>query len=114
MGYLKNAVVATVIWFCYSRGLYFLWGYIAIYNPMSEWELRTLLPLGEGYYWVFVHTRDTLINICLILPLALLLKSSRLQLGWLYILAAALVVFIWDYRNVFSDPNSSCLFWQQR
>ncbi len=110
MGYLRNAIVATIIWFGYSRGLYFLWGYIAIYNPTSEWELGTLLPLGEGYYWAFVHIRDTLINICLTFPLAVLLKRSRLQLGWLYVSAAALVVFIWDYRNVFSDPDSFVLF----
>ena len=81
-----------------------VWAYIAGYSPLPTW----LLSIGmSGLPWrATIFALDSVINVVLCIPAAYvlcLLKPRRLGL---YLTAAVLPGFLWQYRLVVEDPSA--------
>ena len=76
---------------------------------LGTWPLRAILSLGPspGAFRVVTTVSDVIINLVLSLPAAYVLCSLRPKnLLPLYLALAVIPVFVWNYRLVFTDPDS--------
>ncbi|MEM7762450.1 MAG: hypothetical protein AAF290_00090 [Pseudomonadota bacterium] len=78
-------VVATTLALClgYYTVVKFIWGYIAVYNPVSYWLVADLAPVRPGLSKVLMLSMDLAINFLLAYPFALLLFRLRRPELWI-------------------------------
>jgi hypothetical protein len=81
-----------------------VWAYIAAYSPLPAW----LLSLGmSGPPWrATIFALDSVINLVLCIPAAYVLCLLRPRRLALYLAAAVVPGFLWQYRLVFEDPSA--------
>tara|TARA_R110000744_G_scaffold53416_4_gene114103 strand:+ start:225 stop:644 length:420 start_codon:yes stop_codon:yes gene_type:complete len=87
-GIITSLILSALAGVIYFVLLGYIWTYIALYNPIANW-LTVNFPQSEWLY-PLLYLHDSLINLVLAFPLALLIYSLRPKHYFLYI-AVALV-----------------------
>ena len=77
------------------------WAYIGLYTPLPHW-LASHGVTGASFQGV-LFPADFLTNMLLCIPAAYLLCKLRPAQLWLYLVAALLPGFLWQYRLVLGD-----------
>ena len=104
-GYFPFALVASfVIGIAQTFFLLYCWAYIAAYTPLPRWLMSV------GAHGSLLHTvlfvLDFLIGVALCIPAALALRQLRPCKLPIYLLAAVIPGFLWQYRLFFQDPST--------
>jgi hypothetical protein len=102
MAFAVSAVVGFVQW---QWVLPYCWMYIAVHNLVPHW-LALHGAKGAPLYAV-LFVQDTLINVFLCLPAALVLRRLSPHKPLAYLAIAVSTGFLWDYRLLFADPLPS-------
>ncbi|MDP2562342.1 hypothetical protein [Psychrobium sp. 1_MG-2023] len=79
------------------------WGYIPLFNPITNW----LLDNFAGYQWIsaLIYFHDFILNIVLGFPLALLIHVLKPKRYLLYLAVALLPAFIWSNSAWINNPS---------
>ena len=102
-GNLLFAIAASLaIGIAQTALLVYCWVYIAIYNPVPHW--LTALGLHGMAHRTVLFSLDFLVSVILCLPAAYLLCLLRPRKRLLYLAAAVVPGFIWQYSLFFQDP----------
>ena len=90
--------------------LLYCWNYIAFYSPLFLW----LASLGarSATLHALVFAADSAVTVALCVPAAFLLCQLRPRRLPVYLIAAVIPGFIWQYRLVLQDPSTVQDFWQ--
>jgi hypothetical protein len=97
-----SAVVGFVQW---QWVLPYCWMYIAAYNLIPHWLAVHGVTSTLWYAVLFVH--DTIINVFLCLPAALVLRRLSPHKPLTYLAIAVLTGFLWSQRGIFEHPLPS-------
>jgi hypothetical protein len=106
-GKLLIAIVASAIvgFAQWQWVLPYCWMYIAVHNLIPHWLIIHGVRGTLLYAVLFVH--DTMINVFLCLPAALVLRRLSPHKPLTYLAIAVLTGFLWDYRLLFEQPLPS-------
>lgn len=108
-GNLPFAILASVvIGIAQMFLLLFCWAYIAAYTPLPRWFISLGIHGTPLHALLFVL--DFLVSVALCLPAAFALWQLRPRNLPVYLAAAVLPGFIWQYRLVFQDPSTFSQF----
>jgi hypothetical protein len=98
------------VWFAYSRMMMFFWGYYASVNPLLDWAIADLLPDNRFLFYTLIYAHDLLVNVLLALPVGYLFRRYLQESLWAAMIATVILVFLWDYRQVFWGEASDIEF----
>lgn len=104
--YILGSMLSIVTGSLYYYLIAFLWGYIAVYNPLHDYILelaRNGMPVA---YRIVVHTQDFFINLVIMLPLAVIIYRLRPIGTWLYIFVALIACEATAMYPIWSDLKS--------
>jgi hypothetical protein len=106
-GKLLIAIVASAIvgFAQWQWVLPYCWMYIAVHDPISHWLIIHGVRGTLLYAVLFVH--DTMINVFLCLPAALVLHRLSPHKPLTYLAIAVLTGFLWSDRWLFQHPLPS-------
>jgi hypothetical protein len=96
-----SAVIGFVQW---QWVLPYCWMYIAVHNPIPHWLIIHGVRGTLLYAVLFVH--DTMINVFLCLPAALVLRRLSPHKPLTCLAIAVLTGFLWENRWLFEQPLS--------
>jgi hypothetical protein len=94
-----SAVVGFVQW---QWLLPYCWMYIAVHDLIPHWLIVHGVKGTPLYAVLFVH--DTMVNVFLCLPAALVLRRLSPHKPLTYLAIAVLTGVLWDYRLLFEHP----------
>ena len=97
-------VAATVVGIAQVLLLLYCWNFIAAYSPLPRW----LISLGVTGMSLraLAFALDSIVSVALCLPAAFLLCQLRPRKLLIYLIAAVVPGFIWQYLFVFQGPAS--------
>jgi hypothetical protein len=96
---VASAIVGFVQW---QVVLPYCWMYIVVRNPVPHWLIVHGIKGNLLLSTFFIQ--DTVINIVLCLPAALVLRRLSPRKPLTYLAIAVLTGFLWSYRLVFEHP----------
>ena len=96
-----SMALAFLIGVVHTYLLIWAWAYIAAYSPLPHWLASH--HVTPSSFQAILFPVDFLTNMALCVPAAYLLCKLRPDKLWLYLAAAALPNFIWQYRLVLGD-----------
>jgi hypothetical protein len=85
-------------------------GYYSAHHPFLNWAVTTLLPDYRVLYYALLYSSDVVLFLLLALPYSIALQYLLPRRPWIYLITAASVVFVWEYRGVWSDFESLANF----
>ena len=103
-------VAAFVLGLAQMLLLVYCWNYIVIYSPLLHWLIS--LGVRDVTLHALVFATDSVVNIALCLPAAFVLCQLRPRRLLVYLMAAVIPAFIWQYRLVLQDPFAIQQLWQ--
>ena len=77
-----------------------VWGYLPIYNPITNWLFSCCA--GEPYFKPVIYIHDILLNIFFSFPVAWLISILRPRKTMLYLACAVLPSFVYSHYHLFS------------
>lgn len=102
--------VAFVLGLAQMLLLLYCWNYLVIYSPLLRW--LTSLGVSGASLHASIFAADSALTVALCLPAAFLLCQLRPRRLLVYLFAAVIPGFIWQYRLVLQDPSTVQDLWQ--
>lgn len=94
------AIAAGLAYYFTSR---LIWGYLAMHNFVFDFLIENILPWNKIVFYGLIYVFDLVINIALAYPFALIFLRLPNSKRWQLLGGIVLVLFIYEYRLVFSD-----------
>jgi len=98
---LVSTAIAALIGAAHTYLIVWVWAYIVQYTPLPNWLVSN--GLTSTAFKAVLFPTDFLINMVLCLPAACILCKLRPAKLWIYLVAALLPGFLWQYRLVLTD-----------
>jgi hypothetical protein len=107
MRQVKLHAICTIGWFLwYSIAMQVILGFYSSHHPFLDWAVSAFLPENPAIYYLVLYSSDIALVLLMALPFSMVLQHFLPSNPWRYLLTAALVVFIYEYRNVWSDIDT--------
>jgi hypothetical protein len=101
------AITAIVAAYKYIADI--IWGYLGAYGPMLS-LMRPLRRQSPILVESLITVHDTVVNIVIAYPFALLILRTPAYFRWRFVAVAVAASFIYDYRLVILDSSEWHLF----
>ena len=100
---IRPWALTTVIAFIYYWISITIWSVLPRVNPITNWLLDNFS--GSGFYYPLITFHDSVVNIAIAVPFALLIRNVAPHRRWILVSFAALVLFLWAFRYVLFDAS---------